>query len=184
MGLTCRVGRAVYGTVDIIQDIVESGKSLLILGRPGVGKTTLIHSLLLILKAKRLRCLLCAPTGRAAKRLAEVTGFEAKTIHRLLEYQPGKGEFSRNETRPLECDLLIVDEVSMVDVPLMHKLLKAVPSDGSLKAIKSIVDTLDVDQIEVDGLTVHTPDLDDVFLSLTSSTDRTATLARTKETVR
>ena len=120
---------------------VLAHRLVIVTGGPGVGKTTLIHSLLLILKAKRLRCLLCAPTGRAAKRLAEVTGFEAKTIHRLLEYQPAKGEFSRNETRPLESDLLIVDEVSMVDVPLMYKLLKAVPGDGSLVLVG------DVDQL-------------------------------------
>lgn len=90
---------------------------LVITGGPGVGKTTLVNSLLAILRAKKISCLLCAPTGRAAKRLTETTGLEAKTIHRLLEAQPGGG-FVRGPDRPLECDLLVVDETSMVDVPL------------------------------------------------------------------
>ena len=67
-----------------------------------------------ILRAKKVKCLLCAPTGRAAKRLTETTGLEAKTIHRLLEVDPATGRFKRNDENPLECDLLIVDETSMV----------------------------------------------------------------------
>jgi exodeoxyribonuclease V alpha subunit len=98
----------------------------------GVGKTTLVNSVLLILRAKKLRCQLCAPTGRAAKRLSEATGFEAKTIHRLLEVLPATGAFSRNEANPLDCDLLVVDECSMVDVPLMNHLLRALPLNGSV----------------------------------------------------
>jgi exodeoxyribonuclease V alpha subunit len=74
-----------------------------------IGKTTLVNTILLILRAKKVRCLLCAPTGRAAKRLSEATGVEAKTIHRLLEVQPGTGRFGRNEANPLDCDLAIVD---------------------------------------------------------------------------
>ena len=74
-----------------------------------IGKTTLVHTILLILRAKKVRCLLCAPTGRAAKRLFETTGVEAKTIHRLLEVKPGTGSFLRNEGNPLDCDLLVVD---------------------------------------------------------------------------
>ncbi len=108
-----------------------SSHLLVITGGPGVGKTTLIQSLLLILRAKRVKCLLCAPTGRAAKRLSEATGLEAKTIHRLLEFQPAGG-FARGADRPLDCDLLVVDETSMVDVPLMDKLLTAVPSSAHL----------------------------------------------------
>jgi exodeoxyribonuclease V alpha subunit len=100
---------------------------LVITGGPGVGKTTLLDSILRILRAKKLRCLLCAPTGRAAKRLSEATGLAAKTIHRLLEFQAASGGFTRNATRPLECDLLVTDEASMIDVPLMHKLIQALP---------------------------------------------------------
>ena len=105
---------------------------LIITGGPGVGKTTLVNAILLILSAKKVRCQLCAPTGRAAKRLSETTGLEAKTIHRLLEVQAATGAFTRNEGRPLNCDLLVVDETSMVDVPLMSHLLCAIPAQGSL----------------------------------------------------
>ena len=83
---------------------------IIITGGPGVGKTTLVNAILRIVRAKNVRCLLCAPTGRAAKRLSETTGLEAKTIHRLLEVIPGKGTFARRESNPLECDLLVVDE--------------------------------------------------------------------------
>jgi exodeoxyribonuclease V alpha subunit len=77
---------------------------------PGmIGKTTLLNSILLILRAKKVRPLLCAPTGRAAKRLSEATGLEAKTIHRLLEVQPATGRFGRNEANPLDCDALVAD---------------------------------------------------------------------------
>src|SRR5208337_1856070 len=82
-------------------------------GGPGVGKTTLLDAILRILRAKEVRCQLCAPTGRASQRLSEATGLEARTIHRLLE--PQAGAFARNEHHPLECDLLVVDEMSMVD---------------------------------------------------------------------
>lgn len=96
-------------------------------GGPGTGKTTTIKSILRLLEAKRKRVLLAAPTGRAAKRLAETTGQEAKTIHRLLEVDPGAGfSFKRNRENPLEADMLIVDEVSMIDLILMNNLLKAI----------------------------------------------------------
>jgi exodeoxyribonuclease V alpha subunit len=114
---------------------------LILTGGPGVGKTTLVQAILLILRAKKVRCLLAAPTGRAARRLAEATGLEARTIHRLLEVQPASRSFSRNPANPLDCDLLVVDETSMVDVVLMNHLLRALPTDASLLLVG------DVDQL-------------------------------------
>jgi len=114
---------------------------LIITGGPGVGKTTLINAILLILRAKKVACQLCAPTGRAAKRLSETTGLEAKTVHRLLEVEPGKGGFLRKETNPLRCELLVVDETSMVDVSLMHQLVRALPAESALLLVG------DVDQL-------------------------------------
>ena len=116
-------------------------KVLVITGGPGVGKTTIIRGILRILSAKGVRLSLCAPTGRAAKRMTEATGFEAKTIHRLLEVDPKSGGFKRGEDNPLDCDLLVVDEASMVDVMLMQALMRAVPD----KAALLIVD--DIDQL-------------------------------------
>jgi len=101
-------------------------------GGPGVGKTTIIKAILRILAAKGTNLLLCAPTGRAAKRMTEASGFEAKTIHRLLEVDPEGGGFKRTDDNPLGGDLLVVDETSMVDVMLMQALMKAVPDNAGL----------------------------------------------------
>ena len=116
-------------------------KVLVITGGPGVGKTTLINSILKVLGAKDIEMALAAPTGRAAKRLSESTGRAAKTIHRLLDVDPRHGSFRRNEESPLKCDLLVVDETSMVDVPLMHAVLRAVPEHAALILVG------DVDQL-------------------------------------
>jgi len=113
-------------------------KVLVITGGPGVGKTTIVNAILRILSAKGVNLLLCAPTGRAAKRMTEATGFEAKTIHRLLEVDPKRGGFKRDADNPLECDLLVVDETSMVDVMLMQALLKAVPDNSALLIVGDI----------------------------------------------
>jgi exodeoxyribonuclease V alpha subunit len=102
-------------------------KFLVITGGPGTGKTTLVNGIIRILERKGRRILLTAPTGRAAKRLQETTGREAKTIHRLLEFSPKQLSFQRNQSHPLAADLLVVDEFSMVDIVLAQNLLKAVP---------------------------------------------------------
>ena len=122
-------------------ELALASKLLVITGGPGVGKTTLINAILRILAAKKLRIQLCAPTGRATKRMAEATGLEAKTIHRLLEFDPASYGFRRNGELPLECDLLVVDETSMVDVPLMASLLAAIPPEAALLLVG------DVDQL-------------------------------------
>jgi exodeoxyribonuclease V alpha subunit len=116
-------------------------KLLVVTGGPGTGKTTLVRGIIRILERKRLRILLAAPTGRAAKRLSESTGRDARTIHRLLEFSPKTGAFERNGQHPLEADLVIIDEVSMVDQALAHNLLKAIPDPARLILVG------DVDQL-------------------------------------
>jgi exodeoxyribonuclease V alpha subunit len=115
-----------------------TSKLLVITGGPGTGKTTLVRGLVKILTRKGQRVLLAAPTGRAAKRLAEATGGEAATVHRLLEFNPKSRAFDRNREHPLACDLLIVDEASMLDAVLAHHLLRAVPDAGRLVLVGDI----------------------------------------------
>lgn len=109
-----------------IQTALES-TFMVLTGGPGTGKTTTITGIIRVFKAMEARVSLAAPTGRAAKRMTETTGVESKTIHRLLEYSPQEG-YKKNEENPLTCDLLIIDESSMIDIILMHHLLKAVPA--------------------------------------------------------
>ncbi|WPL15701.1 Exodeoxyribonuclease V alpha chain [Thiorhodovibrio winogradskyi] len=118
-----------------------TGKCTLLTGGPGVGKTTVVNSILRILRAKGVKATLCAPTGRAAKRLSESTGQDAKTIHRVLEFDPKTLDFKHNAENPLETDLLVCDETSMVDVSLMHKLLSALPDSAAVLLVG------DVDQL-------------------------------------
>lgn len=108
-------------------------KVSILTGGPGTGKSTIVGSLIALLQAKRGTVLLAAPTGRAAKRLSEATGLEAKTIHRLLEYNPAAGKgFIRDRDNPLDADMIIVDEFSMVDILLMNHLLRAVEAGSHL----------------------------------------------------
>ena len=120
---------------------VLTSKVTILTGGPGVGKTTIVTSILTALRAKRLEVVLCAPTGRAAKRLAEATGLNAKTIHRVLAYDPKVHGFTHGPTNPLGADLVVVDETSMVDVVLMHQLLRAIPDRAALLLVG------DVDQL-------------------------------------
>ncbi|MCK9275089.1 MAG: ATP-dependent RecD-like DNA helicase [Syntrophales bacterium] len=117
--------------VDAVRQSLMS-KVMVITGGPGTGKTTIINAILKIFAAKQMKILLTAPTGRAAKRMSESTNYEAKTIHRVLEFNFKKGGFQRNEKFLLDCHLLIIDEVSMIDTVLMHHLIKAVPPEATL----------------------------------------------------
>ncbi len=109
-----------------------SSRVAIVTGGPGTGKTTLVRAVLAVFQWAGKRVLLSAPTGRAAKRLSEVTGREAKTIHRLLAYNFKSGGFQKNERNPLDADVIIVDEASMVDIFLMYHLVKAVPATAVL----------------------------------------------------
>lgn len=121
--------------------LVLSSKVSIITGGPGVGKTTLLRAILSVIRREKIPVALCAPTGRAAKRLSESTGMEAKTIHRLLEFDPRGFDFKRGRGNPLDVSLVVVDETSMVDVLLMSKLLAAVPDRAA------VVFVGDVDQL-------------------------------------
>ena len=127
-----------YDDVQIaaIKQAIDS-KVMVLTGGPGTGKTTTTQGIIAAYKAAGLRILLAAPTGRASKRMSEATGMEAKTIHRLLEYNPQDG-YKRNDENPLEGDALIVDECSMIDIILMYNLMKAIPEHMRLVMVGDI----------------------------------------------
>jgi len=151
---------------EAIKSAIEN-KVMVITGGPGTGKTTIINAILKIFSRIGVQILLAAPTGRAAKRMSEVTGHEAKTIHRMLKYSLKGGGFEKNDENPLDCDLLIVDEASMIDTILMHHLLKAVPkqatfilvgdvnqlpSVGAGNVLKDIIDSKAVPVVELNEI--------------------------------
>jgi exodeoxyribonuclease V alpha subunit len=152
--------------VEAIRSAVED-KVMVITGGPGTGKTTIINAILKIFSKLRVTIMLAAPTGRAAKRMSEATGHEAKTIHRMLEYSIQKDGFQKNEEHPLNCDLLVVDEASMIDTILMHHLLKAIapratfilvgdvnqlPSVGAGNVLKDIIASGAVPVVELNEI--------------------------------
>ena len=124
ISLATKQNEAIKGAID--------HKVIVLTGGPGTGKTTIINAIIKIFAKLDIKILLSAPTGRAAKKMSETTGHEAKTIHRLLEYSFQKGGFQRDDETPLDCDLIIVDEASMIDTILMHQLLKAIPVNATL----------------------------------------------------
>jgi len=146
--------------------VAVSSKFMVLTGGPGTGKTTTTLAIIKVFEKMSARVLLAAPTGRAAKRMSEATGMEAKTIHRLLEFKPSEG-YQRNAENPLECDVLIIDETSMVDIILMYNLLKAVsddtvvilvgdidqlPSVGAGNVLRDIIDSESVNVVRLNRI--------------------------------
>ena len=113
-------------------------KVMVVTGGPGTGKTTIINSIIKIYRRLGQRVLLAAPTGRAAKRMSEAAGHEARTVHRLLEFSPKEGRFKKDENNPLSADLVVIDETSMMDTVLMYQFLKAVPTEATLVLVGDI----------------------------------------------
>jgi exodeoxyribonuclease V alpha subunit len=126
--------------IEAVRAAVEN-KLMIITGGPGTGKTTIINAIIKIFSRLGVKVMLAAPTGRAAKRMSEATDHEARTIHRMLEYSIQKGGFQKNELNPLDCDLMIIDEASMIDTILMYHLLKAIPPQATFILVG------DVDQL-------------------------------------
>lgn len=118
--------------------LAGSSRVMVITGGPGVGKTTIVRGIVELYRHKNRRIELCAPTGRAAKRLQETTGMEARTLHRLLEFDPGRGAFSRDGANHLEGDIFLVDEASMLDVTLAWNFVRAIPAGASLVLVGDI----------------------------------------------
>jgi len=152
-----------------------SEKMLIITGGPGTGKTTTLKGIIQLFQTFDKKIMLAAPTGRAAKRMAEVIGLEAKTIHRLLEFNPKDGSFSYNEDNPLETDLLIIDEVSMIDTLLMYNLIIAIslnttiifvgdvdqlPSVGAGNILKDLIGSEIIPKIELNTIFRQAKDSD------------------------
>ena len=152
--------------VEAIRSAVNK-KVMVITGGPGTGKTTIINTILTIFSKLKIEILLAAPTGRAAKRMSETTGHEAKTIHRMLEYSIKKRGFKKNDENPLNCDLIIIDEASMIDTILMHYLLKGIPPEatfilvgdvnqlpsvGAGNVLKDIISSNSVPVVELDEI--------------------------------
>jgi exodeoxyribonuclease V alpha subunit len=150
-------GRAIAGNIEAAIEVLQAhmgialagqqreaiaaaigDKCVVITGGPGVGKTTIVKAIVMIARAANRRVALAAPTGRAAKRLGEATGSEAMTIHRLLEYAPHEGGFLRDEKQPLDIDMLVVDEASMIDIQLFDALLRALRSSAQLVMVGDI----------------------------------------------
>lgn len=153
---------------------VLQNKVSIITGGPGVGKTTIINSVLKIIRAKSLKVALCAPTGRAAKRLSETTGLQARTIHRLLQFNPSSYSFVYDDMQPLPFDVIIVDESSMMDLILFNHLLKAIPFDaavifvGDVDQLPSVGSGLVLCDLIRSGV-IHTVRLTEIFRQAASS---------------
>ena len=127
-----RTGKRLAPAQALAVETALGSKLLVITGGPGVGKTTIIDTIIKALDQRDVQIALCAPTGRAAKRMSESTGRDAKTIHRLLEIDPATGQFRRGKSYPLATDLLIADEASMIEIELMRSLLDALPAHAAL----------------------------------------------------
>ena len=136
-----RLGIALAPAQKHALEIAIQSKAMVITGGPGVGKTTLVNAIVKVFQAKKLKLVLCAPTGRAAKRMAETASMNATTIHRLLEFDPITGRFKHDMDNPLEGDVFVVDETSMIDLVLAHQLIRAIPPRAALILVG------DVDQL-------------------------------------